>query len=462
MQQASIPHFLRKLADELFFPIISFRTYSFGQQVMAKFRAVRIPGRRIYSLRVLARIFLQHALALLATPAAMIARGLGYRFVCVDLSQIGSIMWLDLYLRDITPQRIPRGRILVCRSPLIDANAYLFDLYAAHVTFVRSSLAQAILMPFFVNPLSRVDLHRYQEPFQWAEAFGDRGSFGFKAFRAYRAVHPDPLIHLPQTDLDRGKALMDALGVAGRPVIALHVRDSGYYRDTDRQTRNADIDTYLPALKKLCAEGYAVLRLGDANMQPIDHLVDACGDGLIDYARSDLKSAFADIYICATCDFFIGMSSGMLAMPIVFQKPACFINCVNASACLGYLPKTLATFKKVRRVADNGLVPLADLFRPPLNRNPSAASLAAEGVYLEDNSAQEILDTVVEFLRFDPEWTSDLQTKAVEMLGPYCHAYDAAGSFSNTILRAYADELGEPRTPTTARPNAGQTKETQS
>lgn len=82
-----------------------------------------------------------------------------------------------------------------------------------------------------------------------------------------------------------GRALLETLGIPdGAPVVTVHCREAGYLEDrADQDYRNADIATYVPAIERLAAAGYHVVRLGDASMTPLPDL----GPRVVDGTRLD-------------------------------------------------------------------------------------------------------------------------------------------------------------------------------
>lgn len=104
-------------------------------------------------------------------------------------------------------------------------------------------------------------------------------------------------------------------------IVTLHCRESGFRPNEVHDLRNADIATYVPALRALVARGYRVVRLGDPTMRPLPAI-----DGVIDYAASPLKTEELDILLPAAACFHIGSSSGLSVVPMLFGRPCLFLN----------------------------------------------------------------------------------------------------------------------------------------
>ena len=113
------------------------------------------------------------------------------------------------------------------------------------------------------------------------------------------------------------------------------------------------------------------------------------------------------------------------------------VNYYNASTSLGFKKGDLTIFKKIRYAADGTLVPFEKLFVPPLSENLSARELDQQGYLLEDNSEQEILDVVREFLERSDAEPSELQIYANSIIPEDRRSYEAPGYFGNAILKQY-------------------------
>ena len=78
-----------------------------------------------------------------------------------------------------------------------------------------------------------------------------------------------------------------------------------------------------------------------------------------------------------------------------------------------------------------------ELLRSPFSPNPWPKIMEKQALYLEDNTPEEILDTVKEFIEREGSAPTPLQEKANAMLLPSNYSYGAKGHFSNTILEKY-------------------------
>jgi len=370
-------------------------------------------------------------------PLAYLLKKNGYRFVDIDLSQIGTIFYLDLLLREgvlNTGKPTAKNKVLVLASHYKDGNHYLLNLYKPYVTLVRNPVLKFLLSPLFVSNVFQDNSFRFDSVY-----FSK--PIAHNVWNEYAKEHDAPLIHLPEADKKKAQDLLENYLPEGQKFVTLHVRDSGFYGDTDRTTRNADIRTYQKAIQYLIDKGFAVVRIGDPNSVSIEEMVKDCGPLLFDYAHSDIKSEFMDCYLLSESEFLIGAPSGPVMVTMLFNVQSCNVNWNNVSHAPHFVEGDIATIKKVCYIKDQTLVPFEKLFQPPLSQNPNQQTLEKHGLYYENNSEEEILNTVKEFIEIPRDQVSSLQEKAREYIGVDHYALGAKGNFSNTILECYRKDI---------------------
>ena len=89
--------------------------------------------------------------------------------------------------------------------------------------------------------------------------------------------------------------------------VCVHARESGYHKESgiDSQShRNADILSFVPAMRFLVDRGFTVVRMGDPTMHPLPPM-----EGVIDYCHHPARDPWLDIYLVASAQFFVGCMS---------------------------------------------------------------------------------------------------------------------------------------------------------
>lgn len=204
-----------------------------------------------------------------------------------------------------------------------------------------------------------------------------------------------PLLCLTDEHRMRG---MKALKTIGMPedawFAALHVREGkfGTHRIAEPY-RDADSSTYIEAITAITSRGGWVVRLGDSSMSPLPKM-----SNLFDYAKSELKSDWMDVFLCAAARFMIGCSSGPATISRAFGVPIALANYLPTGTL--YLSKQdLFLPKLLRRRADGSLLLFEQQMSPPLSTCVSDGMFGnLYGTAIISNTAQEIQELVEEML----------------------------------------------------------------
>jgi len=158
---------------------------------------------------------------------------------------------------------------------------------------------------------------------------------------------------------------------SNKPFVCLVVRDSGHYATGGERESigydllNTDISTFELAAQSLAERGYQVVRMGAGSEKSmtIKHA------NIFDYAKSQDRSAFLDIYLAGNCSFTVSTQTGPDCVSLVFRRPVCYIDIARYSqfflgtniAC--WNPTTLiknGSRMTLRQIMDDGVALLKD------------------------------------------------------------------------------------------------------
>jgi putative glycosyltransferase (TIGR04372 family) len=113
-------------------------------------------------------------------------------------------------------------------------------------------------------------------------------------------------------------------------LVCIHAREAGYKRggemhdvkpdSRDDRTRNARIESYFEAVDDLVAQGYTVVRLGDASMTPVEH------PGVIDLATSPSRTNLLEVSCLLRSDFIICGESAFVNLIYLTNTPILLVN----------------------------------------------------------------------------------------------------------------------------------------
>ena len=224
-------------------------------------------------------------------------------------------------------------------------------------------------------------------------------------------LYDQTLSHLSFTEEEeqRGEIGLLDLGIPrDAKFICLTVRDSAYLPELSYHSyRDGDINKYILASEKMADRGYYVIRMG----VQVNEEINSQNPKIIDYAANGSRSDFMDIFLGAKCSFCISTSTGFDAIPTIFRKPVVFIT-----VPIGYLYTFSKRFISITKhhisIEDGHELSLDEIFDNNLAYALSSAEYKNNGVYLIDNSSEEIRDLVIEMDdRIKGNWIEKNETK---------------------------------------------------
>lgn len=188
--------------------------------------------------------------------------------------------------------------------------------------------------------------------------------------------------------------------------VCLHVRDAGFYGEMagcGQTHRNANIESYLSAIRFITSRGGWVIKLGDKKSSKLPQM-----PGVIDYAHSRFKSELMDIYLIRHARYFIGTTSGLTNIAIVFDKPCALVNCITIDPQLWHNTVRFA-LKRILKKDGNFLTQRQISSDPWRWRLFDAQVLQRYEATIVNNSADEILETVKEIDHLAQNKDSDVK-----------------------------------------------------
>jgi putative glycosyltransferase (TIGR04372 family) len=203
-----------------------------------------------------------------------------------------------------------------------------------------------------------------------------------------------------------------------RPVVVVHTRESGYHGLRGQQYRDVRIENYAPALRELAAEGYQVVRIGDAKMTRLGAEV----PGLIELPFADHYSPVLDPYLIARCEFMISCQSGPCSYARAFGKPNLVLNAVYHHSLLVENQELIA-FKQYRDRATGEILGVEELFRRGVHLFDRTPHFENSGLELIDMTAEEVSAAVREMRSWlrEPDRPETSNQKAFRrLMARYC------------------------------------------
>ena len=243
-----------------------------------------------------------------------------------------------------------------------------------------------------------------------------------------------------------GKKMLEKIGIKnGDKFVCLVVRDGGYqqkkipsrYRDWSYHNyRNQDINNYMLASEELAKRGYYVFRMG----VNVEKKFISNNPKIIDYANSNLRSDFMDVYLGAKCSFCLSTGTGFDDVPYIFRRPIALIQCPfgNISTSNAYSEKFLIITKHHVLKKENRRLSLSEIFSHGVAYAYKTEIFNQKGIKLVDNTPDEIKDLVIE-MADNLEFKKKLNHEDEELQKTFRSLF--ASNFKSSV-----ESYGHPRT----------------
>jgi putative glycosyltransferase (TIGR04372 family) len=209
-----------------------------------------------------------------------------------------------------------------------------------------------------------------------------------------------PLDFTPEEE-SYGKKMLSKFGLKDSDKFAcLAVRDDAYskkkisprFRDWSYQDyRNCDINNFIPAAEELTKRGYYVFRMGVV----VNKAIDTTNPKIIDYAKSNLRSDFMDIYLGAKCNFCVSTAHGFDAFAYIFRRPIIMLG-HTLGDLKTHSKKFLLNNKHYFLKKENRNLSLSETFSYGLAFELNQKVYENNGIEIIDNSPEEIKNMVIE------------------------------------------------------------------
>jgi len=345
---------------------------------------------------------------------------------------------LDPYVKMIKLGWIPEGQDRLVAPAGLVANPSYLSYWAYHIDIV-SDPAEVLELVDLANEL-RIHTRFFELP-DGQLVSKMQGQAAVQA--AWHADKRPPLLKLRHDHRAQGRAALKDLGLPDDAWFAcLHVREAGYLRPHEAEThafRDADIETYLPAVEAITAAGGWVVRLGDPTMRQLPDMPQ-----VVDYAHHELRSDWLDVFLLGAAKFVLGTTSGPTPVAATFGTPVIMTNMVPHGE-RGPNQRSLFLPKVYRRKGGEALR-FGEMLDGPLRWLWNGKLLEAVGLEAVDNSAQDLRDVTLEMMaRLDEGFeTSDADEalqKAYAGLFDRADDFDTGSRIGTAFIRKYADLL---------------------
>ncbi len=371
---------------------------------------------------------------LILLPLAIPMHYLGFRRLLIRIEHIGHLtLECDSFIKEKRLGLLPKNKrfyfILAPKSTL--SNPHLLSYWNEHFTFITNPVACVFLGALTRKYFMRYDVSRYVSAF-----FGTQDIYRINQLWGTTP----PLLSLTDEDESWGKQQLNPLGILpGQWFVCLHVREGGFLPDNEliQLHRNASIaNTYL-AIEEIVRRGGIVVRMGDASMSVLPKM-----QGVIDYAHHPLKSDRLDVILCAKARFFLGCTSGLAFLSMVFGVPVAHANMIPVET-LGISANDISIPKLVFDEGKQRILNFKELFSSDVGGFFFTHQYKETNMTCIENTADEILNLAQEILdRLDGlfienEEDKQLHEAYMSLFKPGHFSYGAVSRIGIAFLRKH-------------------------
>lgn len=333
-----------------------------------------------------------------------------------------------------------RCRAYIICPPGAAANECLLEYWRPYAGIIRSPflaviLARAYYFPYICYDVSNyvVAINKTARYLAIQRAWGDR----------------PPLLTLKNEHERDGRARLADFGIpADAEFVCFHCREGGYSPlDEDLHSfRNCNVENYLAAVSELTKNGIWCIRMGDPSMSHFPPM-----EKVIDYAHHEARSDWMDIFLCASCRFFMGSASGLIYVASVFGKPSGSANHAPLSTVLAFWANDVAIPKLMWSETEERYLAFPEIFASDVANFRFTTLYRDNHVRPIENTADDIRDVALEMLdrsrglvSYTPE-DEELQQRFKALFRPGHFGYEGVNRVGRNFLRKYAHLLNDNR-----------------
>ena len=358
------------------------------------------------------------------------------RFRLLRLNSLARIGHLaaepDLFIKDGLLRRRPWYYGVIVSPPGTAANDCLLNYWSRYIAVVRSPL-----LTWTLSKLNRFSYMRH-ELGHYTVAI-DRTAPAIAVQRDWN--NRPALLELKEQHRREGRARLAALGVPSEAeFVCFHCREAGFSPSDEalHSFRNCTVDNYLLAVAELTRQGFWCIRMGDPSMRRLEPM-----EKVIDYAHCDVRSDWMDVFLCASCRFFLGSPSGLSEVASVFGRPCGMANQAPLSTTLKFGRSDVAIPKLLWSEESKWYLSFREVFDSDIANFRFTSLYQARGIRLVENSPEDVRDLALEMLEaslgravYTPA-DADLQRRFKALMRPGHYSYGGVTRLGRDFLRKY-------------------------
>jgi putative glycosyltransferase (TIGR04372 family) len=169
-------------------------------------------------------------------------------------------------------------------------------------------------------------------------------------------------------------------------------------------------------------------------------------DGVIDYAHHPMRSARLDVVLCAKARFFLGCTSGLAFLSMVFGVPVAQANMIPVST-LGLRHTDISIPKMIWSEPLGRYLSFPEIFNSEIGGYFFTHQYHNDGLRVVENDEEDIRGLVLDILGVTDtpplraELTSELQRKYLALFRTGHYSHGAASRISERFLMRHRSLL---------------------
>ena len=201
-------------------------------------------------------------------------------------------------------------------------------------------------------------------------------------------------------EIEEGKKGLVKIGInPDKPYVCLIVRDGGHYKSKGEiesagyEVLNFDINNFSGVAEALLESGFQVIRMGSGTERPFT----GKPEGVIDYALSNNRSEFLDVFIAATCEFAVSTQTGPDAVCMLFRRPVLYVDVTSYSQF--FFGSKLATWSPARLQKNGKILNLSEIVNSEIAWFKDPNLFSKNGISQQKSSSNELKELVLSYIR---------------------------------------------------------------
>jgi len=326
---------------------------------------------------------------LILLPLTLILHSLGFRRLNVKTSKIGHLAAeVDCFLKLFHMGHVDKNKkyFISCNYKKI-SNKKLLQIWSKSIYINTNFFINLVLDYMTFGPFMKYDVTDY--------VLSTAKSSMYYQVNIDWAKRPS-IASLDYETIKSGNSVLKKLGIPEWSwYVCVHARenDESFADNEVHHYRNCSIDTFVDAIGEIKKRGGYCLMMGSRKLK-INYNI----DGLINYSSSEFANDELDIFLCATCKFFLGNTSGLFLASSIFHVPVIQTNTIPLTG----LPFRIGDFAIFKELYDENSRELTykEILKSDIVDFRYSSIYDKYKLIIKDNNSVDIQNVVIEMLEF--------------------------------------------------------------